>query len=303
MRHEKDSVDKKESENINKGKKKGFIKKIGITTLCLMAVSAVGVYAWFSVSNKAKVEKLSLIADHQGNLQIAPDLGNGPGTYASSLELTDTVGAILSPVTTKDGIKFYSPSYDSQSSAVVGVNEITDHHQLTKFYIYEKSFYLKAGSNKSNDGVATIKRTYDIAFYGIASNNRDEGCRIYQATNGTETAANAVRISFTLEDGTSYVYEPNSNVHNTDTSRAQNGLDSSYGSYPKLYQQLGNGTFAVSPKENESEKLFNIGENQDVKVTMRIWIEGTDDDCTNSIESDNIVGQIQFVSTEIKTEN
>lgn len=33
-------------------------------------------------------------------------------------------------------------------------------------------------------------------------------------------------------------------------------------------------------------------------VTMLIWIEGTDDDCTNSIQLDEIVGNIQFTSKD-----
>lgn len=280
-------------------KQKGGWIRTMITSLIVMAATSVGVYAWFTVSNKARVDKLALIADHQGNLQIADDLGNGPGTYSSNLELTDTNQAVLSPVTTKNGVNFFSPNYDSQSNAVTSVSEITDTTMLKKMYIYEKTFYLRAGSEKGNT-VANFTRTYDIALYGLATNNLDEGCRIYQSQNDRETAANAIRISFTLADGTSYVYEPNSDLHNTDSSRAVNSIDSSYGTFTKLYQQKSNGAFVVSPKQNESEKLFTIPENQDVKVTMRIWIEGTDNDCTNSIEADSIAGQIQFISTEIK---
>ena len=33
-------------------------------------------------------------------------------------------------------------------------------------------------------------------------------------------------------------------------------------------------------------------------VTMRIFIEGTDDDCTNSIQMDEIIGNIQFISKD-----
>lgn len=48
------------------------------------------------------------------------------------------------------------------------------------------------------------------------------------------------------------------------------------------------------------EKLFEIEEEQDVKVTMRVWMEGTDEDCTNSNELDEIIGNIQFISSEVK---
>lgn len=289
----------------NKKEKKSNLKKILIVSLFIILATAGGVLAWFTVSNRARVENLSMIADHSGNLQIADDTGNGPGTYSDVLDLAtakndvDISKVVLSPVTTKDGVNFCSPNYDSSSKTVSSVTEIKDEAQLKKYYVYEKKFYLKAGQQNKSERVANIKRSYDIALYG--STNKSEGCYITQSASGNgETAANAIRISFTLDDGTTYVYEPNSDVHNSDTSRAANAVGREYGSFQRLYQQRGNGTFVVSPKTNESEKMFTMAENVDVRVTMRIWIEGTDDDCTNSIASDMVAGQIQFVSTEIK---
>ena len=285
-------------------KKKRSNKRAALVVFASAMAVSINVWAWFSISNRARVENLSLIADHQGNLQIADDMGNGPGTYSDALNLNTATGTkmnsvVLSPVTTKDGVKFYMPVFDTINNSVSSVSEITDQNQLKKYFIYEKSFYLKAGSDAKNN-VASIKRTYDVALYGVQSQNRNNGCFIYQPSSRGDTAANAIRISFTLADGQTYVYEPNSNAHNTDTNRATNSIDSSYGKFAKLYQQNSNGTFVNSPKVNESEKLFTLDENKDTKVVMRVWIEGTDNDCTNSIASDMIAGQIQFVSTEIK---
>ena len=282
-------------------------KKKGKTAFWLMILFVVlgttGVYAWFSVSNRARVENLALIADHQGNLRIADDTGNGPGEYKDALNIMEVdengLNAILSPVTTTDGVKFYSPEYNPSTQTVESVTEITDYEELTKHYIYEKTFYLRAGVDNENT-VANIKRTYDVALYGVNSTNKVNGSYVYQlAGDGNDTAANSIRVSFTLEDGGTYIYEPNCDVNNVDDTRAKDGVNIVYGRYD-TYRQRANGVFEVSPKANESEKLFTIDENVDVKVTMRIWIEGTDVDCTNSIAADNILGQIQFVSTEIK---
>lgn len=277
-----------------------------LLALIIVMIGSVGAYAWFSVSNRARVENLALIADHSGNLQIADDLGNGPGTYSDVLDLTNSAGTtgisnvILSPVTTKDGVNFYLPNYNSMTQTVESVSAITNAEELKKYYVYEKTFYLRAGVENANT-VASIRRTYDIALYGVNSNNRESGSYIYQpsASGNGDTAANSIRVSFTLDDGQTFIYEPNSDVHNSDNSRAIDGVNHEYGRY-STYQQRADGTFAVSPKTNESEKLFTIDENVDVRVTMRIWIEGTDIDCTNSIAADTIAGQIQFISTEIK---
>lgn len=285
-------------------KKGSRAKHIYIIAFLIVLTVNVGVLAWFSISNRARVENLSLIADHSGNLQIADDLGNGPGKYSDTLNLNDASGTkmssvILSPVTSKDGVNFYIPVFDSVTNSVNSVTEVKDKTQLTKYYIYEKKFYLKAGSDSKNS-VADIRRTYDVALYGVQSDSKNNGCFIYQPSNSGDTAANAIRISFTLPDGQTYVYEPNCNAHNTDSNKAANGIGSEYGAFKNLYQQNSNGTFVKSPKANESEKLFTLDENKDTLVIMRVWIEGTDNDCTNSIASDMIAGQIQFVSTEKK---
>lgn len=279
-------------------------RNIVLISLLIVAAGSVGTYAWFSVSNRARVENLALIADHSGNLQIADDLGNGPGTYSDVLDLTRATGAsemantILSPVTTKDGVNFFAPDYNSLTQSVDSVTAITNRQELNRYYIYEKTFYLRAGAADGNN-VGSIKRVYDIALYGVNNNNRNNGCFIYQPSSRGDTAANSIRVSFTLDNGTSYIYEPNYDVHNTDTNRARDGVSNEYGRY-RTYQQRSTGAFVVSPKTNESEKLFTIDENVNVKVTMRIWIEGTDVDCTNSIGADSIAGQIQFISTERK---
>lgn len=58
--------------------------------------------------------------------------------------------------------------------------------------------------------------------------------------------------------------------------------------------------YRVGGEDGNSEKLFEIEEEQDVKVTMRVWMEGTDEDCTNSNELDELIGNIQFISSEVK---
>lgn len=298
----KSNKQKEKNADVKKKKTKSGRNTIFIALL-IVAAGSVGAYAWFSVSNRARVENLALIADHSGNLQIADDLGNGPGTYSDVLDLKTASGAsamadaVLSPVTTQDGVNFFLPNYNSATQTVESVSPITNPDELKRYYIYEKSFYLRAGN--SNNSVATIRRVYDIALYGLNTNNRGNGSYIIQPSATGDTAANAIRVSFTLDNGQTYIYEPNCDIHNTDTSRAIDGVGSIYGRY-STYQQRGNGTFVISPKTNESEKLFTIDENVDVRVTMRIWIEGTDTDCTNSIEADSIAGQIQFISTEIK---
>ena len=59
---------------------------------------------------------------------------------------------------------------------------------------------------------------------------------------------------------------------------------------PNSYDKVG--------KDNKSAILCTIKENQPVKVTMRVWIEGSDADCVNGISAKSIAGQIQFIAEE-----
>lgn len=287
----------------------GRLKTKLLVCLLYVAVLSTATYAWFTLNNKPKVYNLALTAGASADLLIADDLGSGPGEYGDELNLKEANQAPvamdqieLNPVTTADVRKFFEPVYDG--SRVVNTREITDETILNTSYVYQKTFYLKAGSIKTGSGkkTGTKVKSYDIMLLGPKQEEEHTGCEIRQAegasTEGGATAANAIRIAFLVEDGQDEVrvYEPNSSQHNTG-EMAANALDGSFGGYQTLKQPSAGGEFEGGEGGN-SEKLFTIREEEDVKVTMLVWIEGTDDDCTNSIQMDEITGNIQFTSRD-----
>ena len=272
-------------------------KNLTVILLIIMVLVTVGTFAWFSVSNNPRVQNLALVADHAGNLMIADDIGGSPGTYGDALNLAEATNSDymksvrLSPVTTNDGAKFYAPVYDA-NNIVNSVTEIKDHDELVNSYIYEKTFYLKASSGDGSTGSGT---TYEVALVG-PGNGGDMGSYILRDGTEGDTAAYAVRISFEV-NGSTYVYEPNCEVHNTDTDTAAHSVDGSYAKYT-AFQQNSSGVF-LDPGTGNSKVLFTIEENVDTLVTMRVWMEGTDDDCANSVGAPMVKGQIQFISNEV----
>lgn len=289
-------------------------KNLTVILLIIMVLITVGTFAWFSVSNNPRVQNLALVADHEGNLMIADDKGSVPAAsdYSDVLDLTQATGSDymksvrLSPVTTANGKDFFAPVYDASTNRVDSVNPITDHDTLINSYIYEKTFYLKASSG---DGTTGSGSTYNIALAGAGSGNL--GTYILKdadAGEDSDTSAYAVRISFTLTDSSgnevTKIYEPNYNVNNTSTDMAIDGVKGTngYGTYTTI-QQKSDGTFVTTGTGSDSEVLFTISENTDVKVTMRVWLEGTDQDCANSIGATLLTGQIQFSSSEVVSTN
>ena len=299
---------KKANENMSK---KCNIKVKIIMVLLYLAVLSTATYAWFTMNNKPKVLNLALSAAAAGDLMIADDLGGGPGEYGEELDLKAASQIVpmeevmLNPVTTNDGENFYAPVYTGL--AVTDVIEIADKEELNKKYVYEKTFYLKAGSQKNGNGKKATSgsaKVYDIMLLGPQQDGEENsGTWIKQSDTvtssvGSDTAANCIRISFLVEGEEIAIYEPNSDQHNQDSQKAEDNVKGSYGNYTTL-KQLSSSDFEGGEKGN-SPKLFIIEEEKDIKVTMRIWMEGTDEDCTNSNELDEIIGNIQFISEEVK---
>lgn len=298
---------------MEKEKKKNIRKLVAIICLLVMTLST-ATYAWFEHGNRLKVTNLSLLAGGTGVLQIADDLGNGPGEYGEELDLSTAVGKEnmenmqLNPVTTQNGTSFYSPVY--VGNTVVDVKNITDEEELYTTYVYEKTFYLKASPNpKADEGsiVVTEGKLYDIFLVGPATSLEHKGTHVYQSPDAEgstvqgDTAVNAIRISFELEDGTVVVYEPNADTSNRDDSRAEDRVKDEYGNYITV-KQAKDGKFIDSDNGDDSPYLFRIEENTDVKVTMRVWIEGTDLDCTDSIALDKITAMFEFMSADAADE-
>ncbi|MDE7063590.1 MAG: hypothetical protein K2O73_10165 [Lachnospiraceae bacterium] len=279
---------KKSSKTVRKKNSAGDVRGKVITLCLCIVLLGTATYAWFTVSNTPRVTNLALIAGTSGNLKIA-DYEQGP--YGDVLDLATGSGGNmrdveLNPTTTQNGRDFYAPLYTEER--VTGVEDIPS-GELNTNYVYEKTFYLKAETENSS---TRRTRRFDVFFAGTHS---DGGTYINNASNNS-SAASAVRISFTLADGTTFIYEPNTDVHVSGVS-ATNGLASGYGGYSTI-QQSSNRRFAGSP-DNNSQRLFTVTENTPMRVTMRVWIEGTDPDCINDISASEIIGQIQFVSKEV----
>lgn len=51
-----------------------------------------------------------------------------------------------------------------------------------------------------------------------------------------------------------------------------------------------------------SPVLFRIPVNTNAKITMYIWLEGTDPECTNAIEADDITANFQFYSDDLEAD-
>lgn len=311
------------SKQVKKIKNRKISKQMSMSIVMVIVsvvILSISTYAWFLITNTPKAENITLMADTLGDLKIADidDEGN-PLEYGDEIDLTNTtdVKSYLSPVTTKDGISFFSPIYFE--GKVTDLKEETDENRLHTKYVYEKEFYLRAGEAKENVDADKAKN-YDIFLVGTSTDTTN-GCYMVQnsmdTTGNVITAANSLRVSLTFEnviiDGVAsdekitVIYEPNCDKEN----EGEDGVNRAYfsyagtdtesdkfGTYTTIQQYYDRSFVPNSNIQSRSEALCTIKEGEDVKVTMRIWLEGMDEDCVNEIAADEILGQIQFISEE-----
>lgn len=325
---------KEKTKSITKKAKK-MRSIVMMSLLCVLMLSA-ATYAWFTLSKTAKVANLTMTVGEATGLQIAPDAGaNGghtPGTYSGVLTFGDDgttfgtdgkykITGKLLPATTTDGKDINKPKYNTDGE-VMGVEDIDAADILTNTttntaeegYYYETTFYLKTlGSTATNvvlkasttalpsDGKVTA--TYSNTGTYVLSND------INGAKNTTNyLGSRAIRISLTDAAGTTLVYEPNCNVVGIEGTQAayatdENGNKVSMTAVTTTSAQSSSGGWMTSSDsgwvEGKQTKYLNV-KTDDTLITMRIWIEGTDNECVNEISLDDIIAQLQFEEATAK---
>ncbi|MBQ3512439.1 MAG: hypothetical protein IJA32_01395 [Lachnospiraceae bacterium] len=281
-----------------------------IMIMVSVLVLSASTFAWYRLSNTAKIQGMEFTADTLGNLQIANSRVSGTsyivdGDYKAELDLgldEDGNREYLMPTTTMDGLTFVSPEYNGDGTSVEKVSEISDDD--LDDYVYEKVFFLLVGEEGS---ISTKK--YDLKLTdGDLINKTGTYVLNNETDSDTNTAANAVRISFTFknaEGDVTKIYEPNSVTENdrtkadyADTVTGADNVDANYGAYTTIAQKADGTFFASTDGTNyEDDILYEMTEGVPVQVTMYVWIEGTDEDCRNSIALREIAAQIQFEAT------
>lgn len=273
---------------LNEKQKKRFKTALIMSLVCIVLLSG-ATYAWFTIANKATVNRLALQVVSDGRLYIA-DTRENITKKESTLDLTDSLNKVLYPCTTEDGKTMYKPVY-SDNNHVTGSNPIEAGEK--SFYYYETDLWLMVEE--------TLAENANNNYYDITLGKADgaDGTTIDAISKSHPEYC--LRISFECGD-TVAVYEPHSDEHLTGVQ----GVDYAFNTLPGLsssvpvHKQLSTGRFGGETGtvyyEGDSSALFTIKGNEPTKVTVKIWFEGTDNDCMNEIQAEKIEGMLKFVS-------
>lgn len=179
---------KKQTDEKKKKKLTKKLKKIrGVVMMmmvCVLLLSA-ATYAWFSLSNLARVSNLTMMVSEADGLQVALDENayttGTPSTaptedkWSGSIDLSDTViRGVLKPASSTNGKTFKIPVYDAEGK----VNELTD----TGVVELNKSNKLSTGADTDNN---TEGHYYKYTFW-MRSLKDAADVRLVHGTNLTQ---------------------------------------------------------------------------------------------------------------------
>lgn len=264
--------DKKKS-----GSKRRSLLATGIASLALLATVATATYAWFSINTTVTVGVSSLEAVAGDNIDISSDGSSWGSTVSLTLdELNSTVTDISG-----DGKTFYTKAG----------NESTDYVEFTLQFRASSYYAIYLNSSSSVLPNATDLVNDNKSNYGSYTK---------------DYIAGAVRVAFLYNDEVQLVWAPNSNYTLNPNTYALSTNDSS----PKIYSyrngsgntdadvstfnQEGKNFLATTSTAHEDEvRMYNdknpvvtiipetAGMLEEVEITVRIWLEGTDPECAN----------------------
>ncbi|MGN0341728.1 MAG: hypothetical protein ACI4DO_02950 [Roseburia sp.] len=279
---------------IDRSKIKKLRTAVVMALICALMLSG-ATYAWFTLGNTARVNSLMLQVTSEGNLYVAKD-ASGLSQKQTEVSLASGATQILYPCTTdSSGKNMLSPVYASDN-LVNGTSPVSA--DVKGDYYYETDIYLEVEEILSSGSAAN---DYAITL-GKNSNNNDGTYVNSRESNASDQhPERCVRISFTLDGNTYAVYEPNYNAPANTGDLAENQAGQGYAG--SIHKQETGGAFVNESGTvyytGDSSELFRIKGNTPTKVTIRVWFEGTDADCRNSIQDAQILSQLKFVSHKI----
>ena len=111
-----------------------------------------------------------------------------------------------------------------------------------------------------------------------SSESAEDGTAI---TSKTDSLPQAMRISFTA-DGQTWIYDPGMG-----DQASQSGKTKTFG-LPS----------ATSMKLTDKNKMFSLKENEDKAVLVHIWLEGTDEACTDELKAAEYAIRLRFAGDD-----
>lgn len=294
---EETTMEENKKKNPDSERKSKLVSAILMAFVCVVMMGG-GTYAWFTMSNTAKVTSLKLKVASEGKLYISNDSASNftqDAYKVSSAEWPDKDNVkVLYPCTTTDGIEMKKPFYKSETE-VTAASDITESAEKAQYYL-EQDFYLYM-----DEGEVTTPSTYTVHLTQKTGESDSKDGTYFESNSVEPKPEYCVRISLAKAasvDATATsaeIYEPNyDGLHTGNVTSATSALQEQKGAHRQKTTGVFVDSVGTATATGDSDSLFEIQGNTKTKVTIRVWFEGTDPQCCNNIDLKEITAQLKF---------
>ena len=235
------------------------------TTLLLVLFALVAIamatFAWFSIADHAKARSFALTANAGNALRFDLDAHDDFNQYVSTLGF-DQISARISA---ENGV-------DIDTSKLQPVTT-SDRQSFT----YEDGSAAQAQTGAFLEFTLHFISHEDVVvrLTGEAGSNGEAGTAF---TSNVQGLPEAMRMSFTC-DGRTWVYNPNMGATASGSGQMA--------------------TFGIVPGgSSEAANMFSLVADTDKPTIVRIWLEGTDPNCTNMVKGADYSVSMRFEGIE-----
>ncbi len=234
-----------------------------VLVLFALVAIAMATFAWFSIADQAKARSLALTANAGNSLRFDLDAHDDFDQYVKTLGF-DEIGARIA----------VDQGVDIDTSKLQPVTT-SDYQDFT----FEDGSAATAQSGAYLEFTLHFMSREDVVvrLTGEPGQNGEAGT---QFSSNVEGLPLAMRMSFTC-DGQTWVYNPNSSAAATATAA---GAATEFG--------LGSGA------STDASDMFDLAANTDKSAIVRIWLEGTDQNCTNMLKGADYSISMRFEGVE-----
>lgn len=297
--------------------------------IVLLSLFTVASYTWFSLSRTPEVSDLGLYINTPVGMELAADPAAEEWTLQLNFfDLMQEEG-VLKPVTWSENSQcFYAVSYgvDGRMSNTAKLEKLNDERHTNKknadgHYVMA-TFYARTGEPikvSLSPAVEVSEGIEGAGTYVIGTPVWNEQELLHD--NGGSGAQYAIRLGFHIqktdlegndleEPPVFYVYEPNSDRHveKGDGYIETPSVDGTTNLVPddRLIIQTTSSWSEAMPVQKKvvikqmgefqaDTSLFTLEKDQLARITLYVWLEGQDIDCTNMIgHKCQIVASVQF---------
>lgn len=230
-----------------------------VLVLFALVAIAMATFAWFSIADSAKTRMLMIDANADGSLRFDLDEHATFDEYVHSLGFDQ----ISSRIASEKGVDI-----DASKLRPVTTSDC-------------QTFTFEDGSTADPATGAYLEFTLHFMSstdlrVRLTGQDGDNGASGTRFSSDTQGMASAMRMSFTA-DGHTWVYNPNGGGGSSSAATV-------FG--------LGSG------EATAASDMFDLIKDTDKPVTVRIWLEGTDQNCTNMLKGANYSVSMRFKGIE-----